>query len=244
MLYISTQVRRKLPQKTRQMDCWAIFPQPAAPQPGISPTVSWTDADSLTLEQICKDLGISETELDPCMPHPPAQFQTDVLRTPESRPRKAAACPTKTRIKSTKMAVTPILGRINATRLPNGRYQKLQLPALLVKSQSEVSSPTTTSMAVAATWTSAPDATLTSPTMSNTSTTPSSSNLPTLIYSNFTIDHLKSKSTLELNLNKNLFRKFFYPQLILFLDKALSAQPQSHKSLDSVISFALCFLGL
>ena len=33
------------------------------------------DADSLTLEQICKDLGISETELNLCMPQTPVQFQ-------------------------------------------------------------------------------------------------------------------------------------------------------------------------
>ena len=138
----------------------------------------------------------SRRQLDPCMPHPPAQFQTDVLRTPESRPRKAAACLKKTRIKSTKTAVTPILGRINAPRLPNGRYQKLQLSALLVKSQSAVSSPTTTSTTVTAKWTSAPAATLTSPTMSNTNTTPLSSDLATLIYSNFILDHLKSKSNL------------------------------------------------
>ena len=58
----------------------------------------------------------------PCMPYFQAQFQTNVLRTPESRPRIAAACPKKTRIKSTKKAVTPILGRINALRLPNGQY--------------------------------------------------------------------------------------------------------------------------
>ena len=79
--------------------------------------------------------------------------------------------------------------------------------------------------------------------MSNNSTTPSSSDLATLIYSNFILDHLKSNSNLELNLHKNLFRKVFYPQLISFLDKALSAQPQSYKSLDSVISSALRFLG-
>ena len=53
------------------------------------------DADSLTLEQICKDLGILETELDFCNLQTPVQFPTDVLQTPESRPRKVAACPIK-----------------------------------------------------------------------------------------------------------------------------------------------------
>ena len=194
-----------------------------ATQPGIAPTLSWTDADLLTLEQICKDLGISETELDLCMLHPSAQFQVDVLQMPESRQRKAVACLKKMRIKSTKRAVEPIFGRINAPRLPNGRYQKLQPPPLTKIRQSECPSPTTSSTAVAATWTSAPDATSTSPTISCPSNTPSSSDLAKLIYSTFIFDHLKSNSNPELNLHKNLFRKFFYPQLISFLDNAFSA---------------------
>ena len=103
----------------------------------ISPTLSWTDADSLTVEQIYKDLRISENELDLCMLHPRAQFQEDVLRTPESLPRKAAVCPKTTRIKLTKNAVKPILGRINAPRLPNERYQKLQPPAMTERIHSE-----------------------------------------------------------------------------------------------------------
>ena len=225
------------------MECSATLPQPAPPPPGISPTLSWTDADSITLEQICKDLGISETELDPCMLHPPDKFQADVLRTPKSRPRKAAACPKKMRIKSTKRAVKPILGRINAPRLPNGRYQKLQQPALPERSSSTCPSPTMCSTAVAATWTSAPDATSTSPMMSSISTTPTSSDFASLIYSSIIVDHLKSNSNIELNLCKSIFRKFYYSQLISFLDTALTAQPLAYKSLDSVISSALRFLG-
>ena len=163
----------------------------------------------------------SETELGPCMLYPPAQFQADVLKTPESRSRKAVACLKKTRIKSTTMAVKPILERINAPWVPNGRYQKLQPPALTERKQSECPSPTTSSTAVAATWTSAPDATLTTPTMNCISTTPSSSDLTTLIYATFILDHLMSYSNLKINLHKNLFRKFFYPQLISFLENAL-----------------------
>ena len=151
MLYISTQVRCKWPLKTRQMECSAILPQKAPPQPWISQTKSWTDADSLTLEQICIYLGISETELDPCMLHPPAQFQADVLQAPESRQRKAVACLKKTRIKSTTTAVKPIFGRLNAPRLLNRRYQKLQLPALTERRQIECPSLTTSSTAVVAT---------------------------------------------------------------------------------------------
>ena len=117
----------------------------------ISQTLCWTDADLLTLEQICKDLGISQTELDPCMPHTSSQFQENLLRTPESRPRKDAACTKKTQIKSTRKAVKPIFKRITAPCLPNGQYQKLQPPDLPESSQSEVASPTTSSVAIVAT---------------------------------------------------------------------------------------------
>ena len=141
-----------------------------------------------------------------------------------------------------KMAtVKPIIGRINAPRLPNGRYQKLQSPALL-ESSSACPSPTTCSTAVAATWTNAPDATSTSLTTSSPSSTPSSSDLASLIYSTFSFDQLKSNTNLELNLHKNLFCKLNYSQLISFLDTTLSAQPHSYKSLNSLISFALRFL--
>ena len=185
----------------------------------------WTDADSLTLEQICKELDMSETELDICMPLPPAQVQADVLRTPESRLRKAASCPKKTRIKSTTKVVQPILGRINAPRLPNGRYQKLRPQASSKKSQSAVASPMTSSMLIAATLTNAHDASSKSPIMSSTSTTFSLSDLALLIYSTYILDQLKSNSNLELNLHKNFFRKFYYPILISFLANALSSQP-------------------
>ena len=94
---------------------------------------------------------LGDTELDPCMLHPLAQFQEDVFQTPESRPRKAVACLKKTWIKSTNKAVKLILGQINAPRLPNGRYQKLQPPALKERSQSKCPSPTTSSTAIAAT---------------------------------------------------------------------------------------------
>ena len=81
--------------------------------------------------------------------------------------------------------------------------------------------------------------------MSNPSTTPSSSDLATLIYSTLILDHLKSNSNLELNLHKNLFRKFFYPLLISFLDNELSAQPHSYKSFIHMIRlFRLRFVSL
>ena len=79
--------------------------------------------------------------------------------------------------------------------------------------------------------------------MSTSSTTPFSSNLASLINSTFILDHLKSNTNIELNLNKNLFRKFYYPQFISFLDNGLSVQQHSYKSLDSVIFFAHRLLG-
>ena len=191
------------------MECSGTLPQPAPPVPGRSPTMCFTDADSLTLDQICKDLRISETELDSCMPQTPVKFSTDVLQTPKSRPRKVGACPKKTRITLKKATVKPIFGRINAL-LPNGRYQKMQQAALPERSSSACQSLTTCSTAVAATWSSAPDATSTNPMMSISITTPSSSDLVSMIYSTFILDHIKSNTNLELNLHKNLFRKFYY----------------------------------
>ena len=226
------------------MECSETLPQPAPPQPTSSQTLCWTNADSLTLEQICKDLGISETELDFFTPQASVQFPTDILRTPEARPRKNAACPKKTRMKSKKAAVvSAILGRNNAPRLPNGEFQKLQPRACPERSLSACASQMTSSMVDAATSTNALDETLANPTVSSSSTTPFSSDLASLIYSSVILDHLKSHSSLEFNLRKTIFRKFYYPQLISFLDTALSAQPLAYKSLDSVISSALRFLG-
>ena len=126
--YIFAQIRRNWPQKTRHIDCLATLPKPAPSQLGMSPTLSWTNANSLTLMQFCKDLKISETELDSCKLHSPAQFQADVLRSTKSLPSNAVACLKQTRIKSTKTAVKPIIGRINAPRLPNLQYQKCSCP--------------------------------------------------------------------------------------------------------------------
>ena len=138
MLYISTQVSRNRLRRIRPMQCSGTLLQPAPMQPGISPTLCWTDADSLTLKQFCKELEMSETELDLCMFPPPAKVQADVLRTPESRPCKAAACPKKTRIISTTKVVKPILGRINAPSLPNKRYHKLRPQASSEKAKAQL----------------------------------------------------------------------------------------------------------
>ena len=97
--------------------------------------------------------------------------------------------------------------------------------------------------APAATLTSAPDATLTSLMRSNSSTISSSAALATLIYSTFILYYLISDTNFELFLHKNFLCKFYYPQLISFLENALSAQLNSYKSLDLVIFSALRFLG-
>ena len=185
-------------------------------QSTISQTISWTDADSLTLEQICQDLGILETRLDPILPQPPAQFQADELRTPRARPRKDFGDPKNRGNQKGKKkdTVKPILGRINAPRLPNGLYQKLQPLASLETRQSESTSPTTSSMAVDTTWTSVSYATFTSAMMSCTSTIPTFYDLASLIYSFIILDHLKSNSNIELNFRKGIFSKFNYPKLI------------------------------
>ena len=99
---------------------------------------------------------------------------------------------------------------------------------------------TTSSTAVAATWTKAPEAAMTSPMMCS-SITHSSSDLARLICSTFILYYLKFNSSFELNLCINLFRKFYYRQLVLFLETALFAQQHAYKFNDSVISFSLCF---
>ena len=146
------------------------------------------------------------------------------------------------RIKSRKAALSPILKLINLPNFQNGQYLKLQQPALEENSQSAVASLTTSLTAVAATWTNASDTTSTSSMISSSRTTPSLYHLVSFSYSTYIIDHLKSYSNLELNLYKNLFNKFYYPQLLSFLDNALSVQSHLYKLLDLVIVFALRFL--
>ena len=50
--------------------------------------------------------------------------------------------------------------------------------------------------------------------ISSSSTTSFFSDLALLIYSTFILDHLKSNTNLELNLDNNLFGKFYYSELI------------------------------
>ena len=74
--------------------------------------------------------------------------------------------------------------------------------------------------------------------MSSTSTTFTSSDLASLNYS-IILNYFKSNSNIALNLRKSLFCKFYYPQIILILETAMSAEPLGYISLDSVISSAL-----
>ena len=143
-----------------------------------------TNADSLTLEQICKDLKVSEKGAGPLYASKSGPVFNGRPANAGVATNQSTRLPKDTRIKFKKTTVKQIRGRINAPRLQNGRYQKLLQPALLTRNSSACLSPTTCSTAVAATGTSAPDATSTSPMMSS-STTPSVSNLATLIYSSY-----------------------------------------------------------
>ena len=88
-------------------------------------------------------------------------------------------------------------GRINAPRLLNMRYQKLQLRALTERKQSECPRPTTLLPAVAATWLSAPDATSTTLKISCISTTSLSFDLATLMYATLIINYLSLNTKLN-----------------------------------------------
>ena len=182
MLYIFTKVSWNRLIKARQMKFFGSLLQPALPQLWILPSVFLTNANALTLEQICNDLGISEAELNSSLFHFPTHFQAYVLQTPELRLRKAAVCPPKNADKSTIKLIKPILRRINALRLPNGSYQKLQPIVQPLRSLIACLSLTMSSTWVTVTYTSALDATLTRPTIRSLSKTFSLSNLASLIY--------------------------------------------------------------
>ena len=156
------------------------------------------------------------------------------LQTPKLQLRKVTVCRKKTRIKLNKPIVKPILKRINAPRLPNGRNQTLQPPEL---PEISIACPSlsTCSTAIVATWTSGRDATSKNPIISS-STTPSFLDLASVIYFTFILDYLKSYLNLKLNLHINFVLKFFYFQLISFLDNALSAQSHSYKYLTQLFS--------
>ena len=208
----------------------------------MSRTISLTDADSLTLDQICKDFEISERNWTRLRISLVSSFKRtnfarrkcDYAKTLATQKREAIWTGNKTTVK-------PIVGRINAPRLPNGRYQKLQPLASLEQSQRETTSPTTSSMAAYTSWTSAHDATFTSPMMSSTSTNFTASDLASLIYSSIILDYLKSNSNIELNLRKSIFRKLYYPQLISFVDTTLFAKPLAYKSWLCYLSALCCF---
>ena len=68
---------------------------------------------------------------------------------------------------------------------------------------------TCSSAAAAATRTSAIEVTSTNPMMSSRRTNPTFAYLTSLIHITFILDHLQSNNKFELNLHKNLFRKFY-----------------------------------
>ena len=165
----------------------------------MSRIISWTDADSFTLKQICKNLGISETELDPITLQPQAKFQADELRTPQARPRKDKNLKKKGNQMGKKRRLS---SRFSVEYTLQGCQIKIIKRCSLssrMKQYKARKNPTTSSMAVVATWTSAHDATFTSSMMSNTSTILIFSHLVSLNYSSIILDHLKSNSNIDLN---------------------------------------------
>ena len=204
------------------------------------PDYSWTDAELVDLAQICRDLGISEEAST--SPEPLWEVKTV---TPAS-PSQATSCPSKnTKLRLKRKATTkPIKGRINAPRRSNGQLQKMNDPI----SEKSANAYASQMSSVGATWTSAaPLETLQTQKTSNF-TNPSSSDIASMIYSTFIEQHLKSdssnQSSLEIQLRKNIFLKFYHPHLISFIDSALAGeQALSYKTLDSIILSALRFLG-
>ena len=144
---------------------------------------------------------------------PLAKLQADVLRTPKAQPRNKVADPQKKnkQKKKNKAAIKLILTRIKALQLPNKRYQQLQPPASPERQQSSSPSSITSSTSVTATLTSVPNVISTSLTMRNKSTTVSTSDLASLIYSLFILDHLTFNKNIKLNFRKNIFCTFYYP---------------------------------
>ena len=122
--------------------------------------------------------------------------------------------------------ILPILGRINALWLPNRRYRKL-LPNQELQNKRRIACPTSTPIlsAISKMWTIAFDSNslLTKPTIRSNITTYSLSDLALLIYSSFILYNLKSNSNIKLNDCKNILRKFYYPQLIIWFNTALFA---------------------
>ena len=216
-------------------------PAPSTTQQGYS----WTNADQIDVAQICRDLGISEESI--FLPVAPAEVNLSAL-TPTSQLPSHPSTPTPTtkiRLKR-KATANPGKGRINAPRRSNGQFEKVNdiISEIAPKS---CASHSTSSTTVAATWTSEPIDPLA---ISETSgiARPSSTDIASLVYSTYILQHLnsdsKSQSSLELQLRKNIFLKYYYTQLISFVDSALAAQHSlSYKSLDSIILSALKFLG-
>ena len=221
------------------MECSQTSSHSALVPSTTPPDYSWTDAELVDLSQICRDLGISEEAST--FPEPLREVKTVTPASPSqatSYPSKSA----KLRLKR-KPTTKPIKGRINAPRRSNGQFLKMNDPI------SEISANACANQmsSAGATWTSEQFLTLQRQKTSNFSN-PSSSDVASMIYSTLIEQHLKSdsknQSSLELQLRKNIFLKFYQPHLISFIDSALAGeQALSYKTLDSIILSAIRFLG-
>ena len=227
------------------MDC-LLTSSLSAPAPATTqPAFSWTNADPIDVAQICRDLGISEESI--FLPEASKELNLSAP-TPASQLTSYPLTPTPTikiRLKR-KTAANPGKGRINAPRRSNGQFEKVNDIFSEIKPSASASH-STSSTTVLATLTSA---TIEPLAISETSaiTRPSSTDIASMIYSTYILQHLnsesKSQSPLEIQLRKNIFLKYYHPQLISFIDSALARQHSlSYKSLDSIILSALKFLG-
>ena len=222
------------------MECSQTSSHSALVPSTTPPDYSWTDAELVDLAQICRDLGISEEAS--ASPETLWEVKTAI----PASPNQATSCPSKsTKLRLKRKATTkPIKGRINAPRRSHGQFQKMNDPI----AENSANACASQMSSVGATWKSSPLETLQTPKTSNF-TNPFSSNIALMIYSTFIEQHLnsdsKNQSSLELQLRKNIFLKFYQPHLISFIDSAL-AREQTLFIKHSILSFYLLsvFSGL
>ena len=204
MLYISTQVSRKWPRRTRQMEVSGISPQTRDRSlEDRQRCAGWMQTHSRwsRFASIWKSRKRSWTPV--CLKLRSSFQRTfanaKVATTPSSSLPKEHAdqvkerdCQTDTRtIKRAKVAKWTI-SKAAAARASGQKLKRVSKFDDLLDG-------------CCRTWTSAHDATSTSPIMSSSSTIPSSSDLASLIYSTFILNHFMSDMNLELNLHKTFF---------------------------------------
>lgn len=92
MLYICTQISRKLTRQTQQINWWATLLQPALVQITIWPIFILYKCRLTYAQANVQKWNISYTKYYFCMFYNLSYFSANVLRTPKSRLRNTAAC--------------------------------------------------------------------------------------------------------------------------------------------------------